>query len=110
MKIVNCTPHAIVVRDAVEQDRIFPPSGILVRCAVRSVPCATVDGVPVVRSEMGDLEGLPEPEQGTVYIVSTPAAQKAAALGRPDVLSPDTGPTAIRENGQVKAVRGFQRF
>src|ERR1043166_3507466 len=43
--------------------------------------------------------------EGTVYLVSTPAAQKAAQMGRIDVVSPDTGPTAIREAGQVKAVR-----
>ena len=110
MKLVNLTPHAIVIRLADGTDRTIPPSGQTVRCQVRTEQLEPLDGISVVRSAFGDLEGLPAPEEGTVFITSTPAAQKAAVLGRTDVVSPDTGPTAIRENGQVKAVRGFQRF
>ena len=109
MEIVNLTPHEIIVR-LLGGDRVFPPSGQVARCQPVSESVGEVDGIPVVRSAFGALEGLPEPRQGTIYLVSTPAAQKAAALGRTDVVSPDTGPTAIRENGQVKAVIRFQLF
>lgn len=109
MKIVNLAPHTIVVRMPDGTDREFPSEGSC-RCAPVSVPLPDADGIPCVKSSFGDLQGLPDPQEGTIYLVSTPAAQKAAAMGRSDVYSPDTGATAIRENGQVKAVRGFQRF
>ena len=112
MKIVNMTPHAIIVR-LPECDRVYPPSGQVVRCQVLTETAGidAVDGVPTVLSSFGALEGLPPMEPGVIYLVSTPAAQKAASLGRLDVLSPDTGPTAIRtEKGQVVAVTRFQRF
>jgi len=34
----------------------------------------------------------------------------AQHVRRPDVLAPDTGPTAIREGGQIVAVTRLQRF
>jgi hypothetical protein len=52
------------------------------------------------------VEGLPDPVAGVVYIVSGRVLSELAG-SRPDVVSPDTGPDAIRENGQIKAVRGF---
>jgi hypothetical protein len=110
--LVNLTPHAIVVqKEGVETT--IPPSGQAARCVVKTVLmnhlglAETVGGFPLSRQEFGAVEGLPEPKAGVWYITSTIVAQRAK---RPDVVSPDTGPTAIRENGQVKAVLGFQSF
>ncbi len=107
------TPHAIRVRptNAPEDgsaDRLFPSEG-QVRCSVQPEHIADFDGISVVRNLVAKT-GLPEPEQGVIFIVSTLAAQYAAEQGRKDFVSPDTGSTAIRENGQVVAVRGFQTF
>jgi len=67
--------------------------------------------------KFGEITGLPpfvdQPgrpnEKG--YIVSSIVAQamKEQGIRRPDVVVPDTGPNsgAIRENGQVVAVRRF---
>lgn len=122
MNIVNLTPHAIVVRLADGTDRTFPPSGGVCRCTPIADPALSIDGIPTVMSSFGPLSGLPRPVEGTIYLVSAPAAQKAAQIGRGDVCSPDTGPTAIRQPatladgsqnpkaGQVVAVLGFQRF
>ena len=108
MKILNYTPHAIVVRLADGTDRAFPPSGVVARVKTTDVPLEAVDGIPTVRMTFGEVEGLLPEEEGTICIVSSLVAQ--AAKDRRDLVAPNTGPTAIRENGQIVAVRGFQVF
>ena len=112
MKIYNCTPHAIVVRKDDGSDTTFPPSGSVVRLATETKVAYTVDGIPVYRTTFGQPEGWPEEAQaGDVVIVSTLVAQhEASGHQKFAVISPDTGPTAIRVDGQVVAVRGFQTF
>ena len=66
-----------------------------------------IDGISVVRTKFGEVQGLPEPD-GNIYIVSMVVAQ--AVSGRSDVIAPDTGPTAYRENGLIVGVRQFARY
>ena len=107
--LVNMTPHAIVVVGREGVQTAIPPSGQTARCIVKTVSAGMIGalGFPLSRQEFGAVEGLPEPKEGVWYLASTLVAQQAK---RADVVSPDTGPTAIRENGQVKAVLGFQSF
>ncbi|MBA2682435.1 MAG: hypothetical protein H0U76_29085, partial [Ktedonobacteraceae bacterium] len=65
----------------------------------------------------GDIQNLPEPAPDTLYVVSMPVAQRAAQLGRADVVSPNTAPKqdirypeAHKLAGLTFAVRGFQQF
>ena len=104
MNIVNLTPHAIVVQLPDGTRRTFPPSGRVARVATRQVPLTDIDGIPTVLQTFGPVEGLPEPELDTFFLVSALVLGRAA---RADVIAPDTGATAIRENGQIVAVRGF---
>ncbi len=104
-KIVNLTPHAITLIDGATT-YTFPPSGIVPRMA-SSTKEVEGFGFPVVMTTFGEVEGLPPAEEGTAFIVSTMLAKEAK---RPDLLAPDTGPTAIRQDGQVVAVLGFQVF
>jgi hypothetical protein len=115
-RIVNLTPHEIVVLNMVGESVVFPASGIVARVGVVTSPDGVFDsdeplGVfQVSRQTFGEVEGLP-PYNGLSpnrYIVS---AMVLSALGgsRPDVVAPDTGSTAIRENGRIVAVRGFVR-
>lgn len=56
---------------------------------------------------------LPQYERGVWLIVSLPVlmALGAAGVQRSDLIAPDTGSTAIRDDkGQIKAVRGFVRL
>jgi len=110
MKIINLTPHAVVVRME-DGDRVFEPSGTVARVAVTSTPVGEVDGIPVVAQTYGEIEDLPDPQPGVVYIVSMVVRQAAKEAGRTDVVSPDTSPAgAIRdEQGRIVAVRGFVR-
>jgi hypothetical protein len=111
--MINCTPHAIVVRTP-QGDITFPPSGIVARVTMTERPSAPAPQLeprlfagpqlepPVIRRVPGEVTGLPE--DGTPCIVS---AMVLAALppGTPGVYAPDTGATAIRdEKGHIVAV------
>lgn len=110
MRIINLTPHQVTVRTE-SGDRVFEPSGQVARVTVSSVQIDEIDGIPIFSQTFGEIEGLPEPQEGTIYIVSLVVRQAAQAQGRTDVVSPDTSPQgAIRnEQGQIVAVRGFVR-
>ena len=90
MRLVNCTPHPI---DLVTEGGVVtvPPSGIVVRVAEVPHPrgSITVEGVaiPLVEKRFGQLEGLPEPQEGVLYILSALAATAAWAQGRRDVVT-----------------------
>lgn len=96
-KIVNLTPHVIRLTDG----REFESAGL---ARVSSTHSPFEDGV--CRVTFGAIQGLPAPEEGTLFVVSALVAQAAR---RSDVVSPATGhPDAVRdEKGQVKAVPGF---
>lgn len=105
MKIINLTPHEIKVLDLG-----IAPSGQVARVGVNQeqIGSVQIEGleISVVANGYGDVQGLPDPQDGVVYLVSTMVLQalESAGLYRPDVFAPDTGPTALRENGQIKAV------
>lgn len=115
--IINCTPHAIVVNSGCmdpEDSIYFPPSGHIGRVKVETKFAFDLNGIPVATQVFGEIEGLPEPVDGTFLVVSglVLAANKANVLigikPRNDLIGPDTGPSAIRdENGRISAVRGF---
>jgi len=99
--IKNCTPHPIVVRvNGIET--VFQPSGIIPRVGTIETPAAEVEGIPCVAQVMGQVEGLPSLEPGVFLLVS---ALVFGACGRTDLLAPDTGKGAIRdEQGRILAV------
>lgn len=87
MKMTNLTPHAITfVADNGDVIRKVEPSGILARCSVKTETVGEMDGIPVTTSVYGAVEGLPEPEDGTIYIVSSLVAQR---VNRDDVFIPN---------------------
>jgi len=58
-----------------------------------------VDGVkiPIRRVVYGDVENLPPPEEGTIYVVSTfvTLALRKKGVERRDLLSPDTNVDSV---------------
>jgi len=131
-KAVNLTPHSInfilpynieIGQDAtgtpeyVTEDRTYtlPPSGIIARCKVdrEEVDIFILEDIddwditiPVVKTRFGEVEGLPEPEEGTVYIVSNLVAQ--AVPDREDVFFPDD---LVRdENGNIIGCRALGKI
>ena len=109
MKIVNLTPHTIkVVNSQNEVIREYPSAGVA-RVATTAETIDEVDGIKVVRTKFGQVEGLPSPDGETIYIVSMVVAQ--AASMRKDIIAPDTGPTAYRDkDGKIVGVRQFARY
>ena len=101
----NLTPHALNVLGVNGEEAIFLPEGAPARVAVKTVTREDLAGFRLQAQEFGQVEGLPEPQEGTIYIVS--AIVLAQCKGRPDVVAPDTGKDAIRKDGQIVAVRGF---
>jgi hypothetical protein len=98
MNVVNLTPHAINVQRDDGAFVTFPPSGSVARVETVTTPVyvmerslamrelALADGVLVSVQKFGEVTGLPEPEDGTLYIVS--AMVRTAVPHRRDVLSP----------------------
>lgn len=98
--MLNLTPHPITVQLPDGSRATFPPSGQLARVTTEEVVVGEMAGVPVISRSFGQVTGLPE--EGTPCIVSALVA--GAVPGRRGVYAPDSGPTAIREGGQVVAV------
>jgi len=108
MAIVNLTPHPLTLLGADAEKRIIASSGIA-RLAMSEHTLGHVDGYPLALQERRGVTGLPAPLPGVIYVVSTLVAQ--AVADREDVVAPDTGPGAVRdEQGNIVAVRGFVRF
>jgi len=106
---INFTRHEIVVRRDGQAGLWIPPSGTVIRMTARYTHIDDVEGAEVVETKYFLPDGLmPEPHDGIIYIVSSLVAMRFK--GRADVVAPDTGITAIREQGRIVAIRRFQRF
>lgn len=106
----NLTPHPISVLTELGERRTFQPdpAGPARVSTHAGRDLATVDGIVIrARPGYGAIEGLPVPQDGTILIVSALVLEHALARepDRNDVVAPDTGPDAVREGGQVVAVR-----
>jgi len=112
MNIVNLTPHDIVVmaEDRTELRR-YPASGTIARAASKTEIVGELDGVPVARQQFGEVSGLPDPEPGTVYLVSLVVGQ-AMKGQRDDLYGPDTSPDgAVRDaEGRIVGTRRLVKY
>lgn len=107
MKIVNLTPHALNFIGADGETVLTVPSSGVARAKQTRVAigCVETDGaaLPVCRTTYGAVDGLPAPEDGTVYVVSALTAQ--AVPDRADVYITDD---AVRDDaGRVIGCRGL---
>ena len=101
--IVNLTPHAITI----DGFGTFESQGLARVQAIREVADNTQNGIRVIKQSFGEVEGLPAPQEGTIYIVSG-MVLSALQGSRADVFAPDTGADAIRnDKGHIIAVRGL---
>lgn len=110
MNIINLTPHTINIfglgQSGPEEIASFPSSGVA-RCAVVSKEIGEIagTGIKLYLTEFGKVEGLPEPQQETIYIVSM--LVRDAALGQSDLYSP--GQLLRNEAGQPIGCLGLTR-
>lgn len=95
----NYTPHVIQLNDG----RTFPSMGV---ARVDNSFSEFEDDICTV--SYGDIVGLPEPKEGTYYIVSILVLSAAKVKGRTDCIAPATGhPQCIRKDGFIVSVPGF---
>ena len=101
MKFVNLTPHAINLNDGT----VIEPSGEIARV---SSSFSEFDVRGICAQVFGEVENLPEPENGVLYVVS---GLVLSATDRIDVVAPATGhPDTVRnEKGHIVSVPGFVR-
>ena len=121
MKFVNLTPHEINFQSPITRDfRSFPASGQVARVNEGTIAAEGVDGIPCQTTVFLGFQDLPDPQEGTVFIVSRPVmdAWKHGAAGgawahRLDLIAPGTGPNdgVLRDaKGQIIAVTRFNRM
>jgi hypothetical protein len=112
--LINLTPHAITIIGTSGESVTIPPSGAVARVLTQEENVgSTVAGgvtVPIVSRTFGKVEGVPSVwDREHDIIVSTMVLEALRASGdvsdTAGIFAPDTGPTAIRENGQVVAIR-----
>lgn len=106
MKFVNLTQHDLIIAFKNGDDLVLPASGEVARVTFSTQQVDEVAGIPIFKTIYEPkITGLPEPEDETIFIVSSLAAQIAK---RRDVLAPTK---LIRGNdGQVIAAGGFATF
>ena len=99
-KFVNLIGHDITISGHATLPKCNNPC----RVETQQMIIGKLAGVPIAKTEFMKIMNLPDPEDGTYYIVSR-IAMDYVPFKREDIFCVDTGPTAIRdENGQVIAV------
>jgi len=117
MRIINLTPHDVVARPSEGQDIVYPKTGIRALVEMVTTEAAPLpDGCPTCFVQYGpaiipdDALELANGADDYAFVVSTMFATAYRAHGgQHKILVPDSGPDAVRENGQVVAVRRLIR-
>jgi hypothetical protein len=104
MRIVNLTPHPVNL--LVDGAMVEVSSTGLARCSVTIEELSQVAGIRIVRTLYGQVQGLPEPEEGTIYIVSA-LVLAALAGSRDDVFAP--ADYIRNEAGQVVGAKALTK-
>ena len=91
---INVTPHAITLNNGV----VFPTSRTVARV---SNTFGSPDYDNVMNISYGNIEGLPEPADNTLYIVSAIVLSAAKEKGRTDCVAPATGHPDSGERGYL---------
>ena len=103
IKIINLTPHILNIEDEDGNIIAVPASGQVARLSESREISRYINRIPVYRTVFGKVDGLPEPELNTIYIVSMLVKQQVQY--RYDVLYPGE---AIRdESGNIIGCRGL---
>ena len=106
VQIINLTPHAVNLVKPDGSIVTFESQGIA-RAAQTVVDAGTVNGFRLVRTTFGAPECLPEPQEGTFYIVSAILVSAARNAGRSvaDLLLP--AETVRDETGRITGCQAF---
>jgi hypothetical protein len=109
--LINLTPHDI---DVLVEGKILTiePSGDIARLVgsdyVHSHVLHNGKYIPIMHVTYTEVKGLPPFNGKDTFIVSSKVQEFVKDRG--DLISPDTGDSAIRENGKITAIRAFSRL
>lgn len=108
MQLVNLTPHSLTLYTPTGVIEL-PASGQLARVRSTSEVAGQVYGMPIIQPAFSPVEGIPDPEPGILYVVSSLVltALKNRGESRDDLVAPATGPNdgAVRDSaGRVQGV------
>lgn len=105
MKIANLTPHSITfVKES--GNLVIEPSGTIARVSTSTQVIGEIDGVPITETVFGEIENLPEPQEDTVFLVSSLVAQRCKE--RSDVFIPNE---SVRDSeGRIIGCRSLGRI
>lgn len=102
--IVNLTPHDITIVDGNgDIQTTIPKSGTVARVAMKRVWTDCINGIGLYETQLGEVQDLPEREEGIRYIVS--ALVRTAVPDRVDLFSP--GELVRDDAGRVIGCRGL---
>lgn len=110
-EIINLTPHAInIVDDEKNIIKVIEPAEFPARVTVSTVRTEDIicgdDTIPTSKSVYGVVEGLPEKEEGVIYVVSSLVAQRVPE--RDDVFIPNE---SVRDNyGRIIGCKSLGRI
>lgn len=109
MKLVNLTPHPVTIYSGEQIVIQQQPDGPVARCVETRTIAApvTLNGhtIPVSVVGFGQVDGLPDPQPGVLYVVSRAVAETVPH--RDDVVYPYG---QVRdENGRIISCRGLAR-
>ena len=109
MNIINLTPHCINIMD-IEGNEVmkFESMGIARADSFETV-VDDLNGIPVVEMSYGNPIGLPDPVDGTAYIVSMLTIQAAIQVGRTTADLYTTADLVRNEKGQIIGCRKLSR-
>jgi hypothetical protein len=77
-----------------------------ISCYFTEISCK----IPVNSVIFPEISGIPPQKEGVLYITSTQVAMVASAMGRTDVISPNTGNADVRMGGKLIGTTGFQEI
>lgn len=97
LEVINLTPHPVSVRKIDGSFLNLPKCNNPARCVAVFQDVATADGIAVKRQMFGAVQNLPDPQDGTLFLVSLVVAQ--ASKHRSDLVSPGA---AIRDANGVQ--------
>lgn len=107
-KLINLTPHPIVLMDTNGQVVETIESTGFARAKQENTSIGSVNGFPLSQVRFGEPEGMPAPQDGVLFVVSQITANALKDQGRTeDILIVDQ---AVRDDqGRIIGCRGFAK-
>jgi hypothetical protein len=109
INVVNCTPHDINL--VTEKGNItFPRSGIIPRLTEQQNKINSINSngieIDIMEKSFNEVEGLPEPKENTIYIVSALVA--GACKNRDDLVVPND--TIRDDQGRIVGCKNLAKI